>query len=511
MEFVKVIDKRLAKAYNIQTFPTLTMFRDGEMTPFQGDLTKADQVLEFLTSEDTLTLPDKIEEVNAESLMRIVNEDKFVTALFFDESKMSGDVLTELENIDDEADVFEIRFVRIQDSKLAEDFSLASIPSLVYFRDGIPIVYQGELTDEAEVLEWLIQHQSTVEDEDIVESVDKDELDIMMRNVDYLLVLYHDRKKRSQKALNALENIDDDCDEIGVSFVEVDKAEVAKHHGVEDFPTLVFYKNEIPAVYEDDLSDGEEVMEWIINLVEGADIEEVTDDMLEKMILKAEKLSVLFYEENEQESTEVLNLLEEIDDDLDELEVLLVKINEATVASDFGIDDRPALVIFEKGIPNVYEGNLHHTDEVLEWIIGEISGDHTVEVVTDAMLDRLVQAYPHVAVFFYDKDEENTKALEALETIDDDVYAHSGIKLVKIDDPEEALEYGLVNVPSLVFFENQMPNIFEGSLEDPDQVLQWITDIAMEDKIELVTGAMLEKLLEDNVNLAVFVHDKYKI
>ena len=79
------------------------------------------------------------------------------------------------------------------------------------------------MTDEAEVLEWLIQQQSTVGDEDIVESVDKDELDIMMRNVDYLLVLYHDRKKKSQKALNALESIDDDCDELGISFVEVDK------------------------------------------------------------------------------------------------------------------------------------------------------------------------------------------------------------------------------------------------------------------------------------------------
>ena len=45
----------------------------------------------------------------------------------------------------------------------------------------------------------------------------------------------------------------------------------------------------------------------------------------------------------------VLALLEEIDDDLDELDVLLVKINEATVASDFGIEDRPTLVIFEKG------------------------------------------------------------------------------------------------------------------------------------------------------------------
>ena len=46
---------------------------------------------------------------------------------------------------------------------------------------------------------------------------------------------------------------------------------------------------------------------------------------------------------------QVLELLEEIDDDLDELDVLLVKINEATVASDFGIEDRPCLVIFEKG------------------------------------------------------------------------------------------------------------------------------------------------------------------
>jgi hypothetical protein len=106
------------------------------------------------------------------------------------------------------------------------------------------------LKDETEVLEWLIQHQSTVEDEDVVESVSNNELDIMMRNVDYMLVLYHDRKKKSQKALNALEHIDDDCDEIGVSFVEVDKPNIAIHHGVEDFPTLVFYKDEIPSVYE---------------------------------------------------------------------------------------------------------------------------------------------------------------------------------------------------------------------------------------------------------------------
>ena len=42
-----------------------------------------------------------------------------------------------------------------------------------------------------------------------------------MRNVDHLLVLFHDRKKVSQRALTALENIDDECDDLGISFVEV--------------------------------------------------------------------------------------------------------------------------------------------------------------------------------------------------------------------------------------------------------------------------------------------------
>ena len=52
VDFVKVIDKRLAKQYHIQTFPTLTMFRDGEMTPFIGDLTNAAQVKDLLNVQD---------------------------------------------------------------------------------------------------------------------------------------------------------------------------------------------------------------------------------------------------------------------------------------------------------------------------------------------------------------------------------------------------------------------------------------------------------------------------
>ena len=56
---------------------------------------------------------------------------------------------------------------------------------------------------------------------------------------------------------------------------------------MEKYPTLVYFSSEIPSVYsEGDLSDGEEVLEWLVRLVEGADIEDVTGDMLDKMIMK---------------------------------------------------------------------------------------------------------------------------------------------------------------------------------------------------------------------------------
>ncbi len=46
----------------------------------------------------------------------------------------------------------------------------------------------------------------------------------------------------------------------------------------------------------------------------------------------------------------------------DALNTLFVKINEASVAEAYGIEQRPSLVVFEQGIPNVYEGDLYDSD-----------------------------------------------------------------------------------------------------------------------------------------------------
>ena len=52
------------------------------------------------------------------------------------------------------------------------------------------------------------------------------------------------------------------------------------------------------------------------------------------------------------------------------------------------------------------------------------------------------------------------------------MHDRSSVKMVKIDDDDEANEYGLTERPALVFFEHQVPNIFEGDLTDHEQGVQ---------------------------------------
>jgi hypothetical protein len=47
----------------------------------------------------------------------------------------------------------------------------------------------------------------------------------------------------------------------------------------------------------------------------------------------------------------------------------------------------------------------------------------------------------------------------------------NGIGIVKINDVEEAEEFGLTEMPVVVLFENQVPSVFTGNIEDEDEVL----------------------------------------
>lgn len=46
--------------------------------------------------------------------------------------------------------------VKIQDPQLAKRYSIKTFPALVYFRNGNPLLFEGDMQNEQSVLEWLI-------------------------------------------------------------------------------------------------------------------------------------------------------------------------------------------------------------------------------------------------------------------------------------------------------------------------------------------------------------------
>jgi len=134
----------------------------------------------------------------------------------------------------------------------------------------------------------------------------------------------------------------------------------------------------------DELSREEDVLEWLVANKSTGDeedvIEDVTSKTLNTLIGNIDNLVVLFCsylflificldlalwyalvcifadDHGDEESMQVLNELEKIDDDCDKHGIQFVKIDDKKAAEEFGIDDLPAIVYFEKQIPNVYDG-----------------------------------------------------------------------------------------------------------------------------------------------------------
>ena len=60
-------------------------------------------------------------------------------------------------------------------------------------------MYAGDLSDEHEMLEWMIKNKSSADDDDVLEKVDERQLEIMVDNVDNLLVYFYDNTRMSKK------------------------------------------------------------------------------------------------------------------------------------------------------------------------------------------------------------------------------------------------------------------------------------------------------------------------
>lgn len=150
--------------------------------------------------------------------------------------------------------------------------------------------------------------------------------------------------KASDKILDELESIDDECDQLGINFVKMDDTEEAKDYGVTTFPTLVYFEQGIPTVFEGDLENEEDVLEWLERQTSSDEIEDVTDEMLDMIIEKMPHVAVLFYDKDSKTSQKVLAELENIDDECDQNDIAFVKIDDDNEAKEWGIEELPTMV-----------------------------------------------------------------------------------------------------------------------------------------------------------------------
>lgn len=94
--------------------------------------------------------------------------------------------------------------------------------------------------------------------------------------------------------LTELENIDDECDALGITFVKIDNADEAKEYGITQVPKLLYFEKGIPTVYEGKLENEEELLKWLEQQTTSDEIEDITDEMLDLIIEKMPYVAVLY-------------------------------------------------------------------------------------------------------------------------------------------------------------------------------------------------------------------------
>lgn len=178
-----------------------------------------------------------------------------------------------------------------------------------------------ELTREEDVLEWLVQNKSTGDEEDVIEEVTSKTLDTLIGSIDNLVVLFcryratqvvkpiktkvninplfltfadDNDDEDSIQVLGELEKIDDDCDKHGIQFVKIDDEKAAQAFGIDEVPAIVYFEKQIPNVYDGDIENEDEILEWLVDQLEKDEIEDVTDEMLDRLIKEGKTMAVLF-------------------------------------------------------------------------------------------------------------------------------------------------------------------------------------------------------------------------
>lgn len=108
------------------------------------------------------------------------------------------------------------------------------------------------------------------------------------------IILDDNNDDKSLKVLEELEEIDDECDTLGITFVKIDNMDEAKEYGIESMPALLYFEKGIPTVYEGRLEDEESLLKWLEQQTKSDEIEDITNEMFDLILEKMPYVAVIF-------------------------------------------------------------------------------------------------------------------------------------------------------------------------------------------------------------------------
>lgn len=107
-----------------------------------------------------------------------------------EDCKQCPKVLTEIENIDDEADKAGIKFVKIDDKNMAKEVGVFALPAIVFYKTGSkePVIYAGDIYEEQDILSWLITQKDP--GGDVIEDLEGEKLKLMIEEHESIAVFF---------------------------------------------------------------------------------------------------------------------------------------------------------------------------------------------------------------------------------------------------------------------------------------------------------------------------------
>ena len=515
---VQIIGVDGPKKFGMENLPGLVYFERQVPAVFEGDLDSTDQVLDWIMEQRS---SDTIEEVTEEILKSLVDSVEYVAVVFTGPCNEAAknteceEILEELETIDDEIDGYGIVFVTTEDIKYAgSELKIRNFPALGIFRNGNFVLYQGNLHDADAAFSWMVD-KDTLEIPGVIEEVGEIMLSrILSDERDVLCFFYEDEDTRALAGImKVMESIDDELDSKDVEFVKCSDEDIEKEYALDKLPTLVYFENKIPIEYDGNLNDGKEILAWILEELENESIRTVDEDTLEKLIDTSDDIVAIFYDAKKKKQKKFIEGIDTVDDDAEKLEIFIVKIDDPVIAKHYGLYALPAVIHFEEGIPNIYEG-AQSPRSILNWL-EEQKTSSGIEEVNAVLLDRLIKEEEYVAVIFLSEcvEEQATVCNELIENLEeiDDELDKIDILLVKIDEPQYAKNFKIKTFPTIGLFRNSDLAIYDGKVDNPMAILKWLTDLdnlKIEGKIEEVGILLLEMMIEKEKDIFALLYEE---